>query len=178
MRPGKKWQGVGSITRVHDSGLTCAVKWDSGRIDRSLKLETLMPKKSAIPSPSIPGPSPSSSAGTPSETSPSAATPSARTPDTEQAEARRNAANGSPDLPRWKLAETTPVKDTDPPRPLEMKAAPSAVQHLQPETVMLFWTLTCSCACPCRRPWKIGQAIVEAGGSARSRSCLGLGLLL
>ena len=48
MRPGQRWQGVGSLTRIHDSQLTCAVKWDSGRVDRSLKIETVMVKKSAI----------------------------------------------------------------------------------------------------------------------------------
>ena len=31
MAPGKRWQGVGSIHRVHENGTTCAVKWDSGR---------------------------------------------------------------------------------------------------------------------------------------------------
>lgn len=26
-----RWQGVGTLSRLHDNGLTCAVKWDSGR---------------------------------------------------------------------------------------------------------------------------------------------------
>jgi len=45
MAPGKRWQGVGSINRVHENGTTCAVKWDSGRLDRSLLINDLIVKK-------------------------------------------------------------------------------------------------------------------------------------
>ena len=72
MAPGKRWQGVGTINRMHDNGMrsgvfrarprqqpgnrtrahvgicagtTCAVKWDSGRLDRSLLLADLIVKK-------------------------------------------------------------------------------------------------------------------------------------
>lgn len=37
MAPGKRWQGVGSINRVHENGTTCSVKWDSGRSDIFLR---------------------------------------------------------------------------------------------------------------------------------------------
>lgn len=42
-----RWQGVGTLSRLHDNGLTCAVKWDSGRLDRSIKLSDLIIKKAA-----------------------------------------------------------------------------------------------------------------------------------
>ena len=45
MAPGKRWQGVGTINRVHENGTTCAVKWDSGRLDRSLLINDLIVKK-------------------------------------------------------------------------------------------------------------------------------------
>ena len=45
MAPGKRCQGVGTINHIHDNGTTCAVKWDSGRLDRSLLLADLIVKK-------------------------------------------------------------------------------------------------------------------------------------
>eukprot|EP00286_Rhodomonas_abbreviata_P016491 CAMPEP_0181336290 /NCGR_PEP_ID=MMETSP1101-20121128/27338_1 /TAXON_ID=46948 /ORGANISM="Rhodomonas abbreviata, Strain Caron Lab Isolate" /LENGTH=66 /DNA_ID=CAMNT_0023446571 /DNA_START=98 /DNA_END=295 /DNA_ORIENTATION=+ len=46
-----RWEGVGTITKLHDNGTTCAVKWDSGRLDRSFKLSELIIKKAgATPS--------------------------------------------------------------------------------------------------------------------------------
>ena len=45
MAPGKRCQGVGTINHIHDNGTTCAVKWDSGRLDRSLLLADLIMKK-------------------------------------------------------------------------------------------------------------------------------------
>jgi hypothetical protein len=36
MVQGKRWQGVGTINRIHDNETTCAVKWDSGRCLRAM----------------------------------------------------------------------------------------------------------------------------------------------
>lgn len=75
MTQGKRWQGVGTISRVHDNGTTCAVKWDSGRLDRSLLINDLIvkvvggtptPSKPVSDAPATPASTPGSAAQTPS----------------------------------------------------------------------------------------------------------------
>ena len=71
MATGKRWQGVGTISRIHDNGTTCAVKWDSGRLDRSLLVNDIIvkvvggaatPAKSISDSPASPASTPGSAA--------------------------------------------------------------------------------------------------------------------
>ena len=111
MTQGKRWQGVGTISRIHDNGTTCAVKWDSGRLDRTLLINDLIvkvvggvatPAKSVSDSPATPAGTPGSVAQTPSSQDKSytpAATPTppakGATPSPSPSPAKSPAAKGA-----------------------------------------------------------------------------------
>ena len=89
MAMGKRWQGVGTISRIHDNGTTCAVKWDSGRLDRSLLVNDIIvkvvggaatPAKSISDSPASPASTPGSAASQTPSSQDKSYTPAAATP--------------------------------------------------------------------------------------------------
>jgi pyruvate/2-oxoglutarate dehydrogenase complex dihydrolipoamide acyltransferase (E2) component len=134
MAMGKRWQGVGTISRIHDNGTTCAVKWDSGRLDRSLLVNDIIVKVvggAATPAKSI-SDSPASPASTPG--SAASQTPGSAASQTPSSQDKSYTPAATPTPPA--KAETPPAKAETPspspsPQPLASPSPAKAPSRLQ-----------------------------------------------
>jgi pyruvate/2-oxoglutarate dehydrogenase complex dihydrolipoamide acyltransferase (E2) component len=119
MAMGKRWQGVGTISRIHDNGTTCAVKWDSGRLDRSLLVNDIIVK--VVGGAATPAKSISDSQASPASTPGSAASQSPSSQDQSYTPA------GTP-TPPAKAATPSPSPSPQPSASPSPAKAPSRLE--------------------------------------------------
>ena len=132
MAMGKRWQGVGTISRIHDNGTTCAVKWDSGRLDRSLLVNDIIVKVvggAATPAKSI-SDSPASPASTPG--SAASQTPGSAASQTPSSQDKSYTPAAATPTPLAKAETPSPSPSPQPSAsPSEIAKAPSRLQISQ-----------------------------------------------